>query len=278
MNIAQWLERSARQNGQAPALFLGATQVADYAEFRTRAARLGAALTGRNIAPGSRVAIFMKNCPDYLIVLYGIWYAGAVAVPINAKLHGKEAAWIIDNSGAELAFVTPGPGAALAAASTIACIDTTTPDYAAMTGTGGGTAGGPPVSRGPEDLAWLFYTSGTTGRPKGVQITHGMLATVSMGYPLDVDPVLPGDAAYYAAPMSHGAGLYAPVHVRMGARHICPDTDGVDPAALLGTARSQGPLSMFLAPTMVRRLTDEARQSGADGTGIKTVVYGGGPM
>jgi acyl-CoA synthetase (AMP-forming)/AMP-acid ligase II len=63
------------------------------------------------------VAIFMKNCPDYLVVLYGIWIAGAVAVPVNAKLHGREAAWIAENSGARLGIVTADPGAGLAKAS-----------------------------------------------------------------------------------------------------------------------------------------------------------------
>ena len=274
MNIAHWLERSARQFAASPALFHGDHCVADYAGFHTRAAALAAALTGQGIKPGDRVAVFMKNTPDYLIVLFGIWYAGAVAVPINAKLHGKEAAWIIADSGARLAFVTPDCGAALADACDIATVTVASTGFAAMTQ----GAGLPPLSRGADDLAWLFYTSGTTGRPKGVQITHGMLATVSLCYPVDVDPVAQADAAFYAAPMSHGAGLYAPIHVRMGARHICPASQGFDPVEVLEVARHQGPLSMFLAPTMVRRLVDAAKQSGADGTGIKTIVYGGGPM
>jgi len=274
MNIAHWLERSAQQCADAPALFHGDQCIADYADFRNRAACLAAALIHQGTSPGDRVAIFMKNTPDYLIVLYGIWYAGAVAVPINAKLHGKEAAWIVTECGARLAFVDAECGAALADASGVACLNIQSPAYAAMT-QGGDMS---PLSRGADDLAWLFYTSGTTGRPKGVQITHGMLATVSLCYPVDVDPVAPEDAAFYAAPMSHGAGLYAPVHVRMGARHICPASNGFDPAELLQIARDHGPLSMFLAPTMVRRLVDAAKQGGVDGTGIKTIVYGGGPM
>ncbi len=277
MNIAEWLERSAQQNPKAAALFLGTVHLMDYAGFRDHSARLAHALMARGIAPGDRVAIFMQNSPHYLIVLHAIWYAGGVAVPINAKLHGKEAAWIIDDSGAKLAFASADQHAALATASSVDCLDISTPAYSELIGDQTAPAA-PPLSRGADDLAWLFYTSGTTGRPKGVQITHGMLVAVSLCYPLDVDPVQPEDAAYYAAPMSHGAGLYAPIHIRMAARHICPDTDGFDPAEVFRIARSSGPLSMFLAPTMVRRLTDEAKQSGADGTGIKTIVYGGGPM
>ncbi|WP_299357953.1 AMP-binding protein [uncultured Paracoccus sp.] len=276
MNMAEWLDRTSRHRGDAPALFLGPTLVADYRGFRDRASALARALTDRGIRPGDRVAIFMKNCPDYLIVLYGIWYAGAVAVPINAKLHGKEAAWIIGDSGAGLAFVTPDAWQGLVDATPIRVIDTTTDEFADMIrGDGDGDA---PVSRGPDGLAWLFYTSGTTGRPKGVQITHGMLATMSLCYQVDVDPVAPADAAFYAAPMSHGAGLYAPIHVRMGARHVCPVSAGFDAAEVLDAAAAQGPLSMFMAPTMVRRLTDEARRKGSRGDGIRTIVYGGGPM
>jgi long-chain acyl-CoA synthetase len=93
-----------------------------------------------------------------------------------------------------------------------------------------------------------------------------------------VDEVRPDDAAYYAAPMSHGAGIYAPIHVRMGARHLCPPSQGFDAGELLDLAGKQGPLSMFMAPTMVRRLTDAAKATGQRGAGIKTIVYGGGPM
>lgn len=278
MNMAEWLERSALTGGGRPALYLGARRVADYAGFRDRAAALGAALAARGIVPGDRVAIFMTNCPDYLIVLYGIWYAGAAAVPVNAKLHGKEAAWIAANSGAALAFVTPDLAPALRAATEMPLIDVTDTAYGAITDAAGRSVTRGPVSRAPDDLAWLFYTSGTTGRPKGVCITHGMLAATSLCYPVDVDPVDPGDAAFYAAPMSHGAGLYAPIHVRMGARHVCPESGGFDAAEVLDAAARQGPLSMFMAPTMVRRLVDTARAQGRNGQGIKTVVYGGGPM
>lgn len=274
MNLALWLERVAAEEGARPALMLGAQVVADYASFRDRAAALGAALARRGVSPGDRVALFMKNCPDYLVALYGIWFAGAVAVPVNAKLHRREAAWIMGASGATLGFVTPDPGAGLAAEVPLPLVDVTGAEFAAMT-EGAGRA---PVSRAPGDLAWLFYTSGTTGKPKGVQITHGMLAATSLSYPLDVDEVRPEDAAYYAAPMSHGAGIYAAIHVRMGARHLCPPSQGFDAGELLALAETEGPFSMFLAPTMVRRLTDVAKAAGKRGEGIRTIVYGGGPM
>jgi long-chain acyl-CoA synthetase len=275
LNLALWLERSACVRGAAPALISGDRLMADYAGFHARAAGLAAALTegalGPRIAPGDRVAIFAKNCPDYLIALYGIWIAGAAAVPINAKLHAREAGWILADSGAALVLATPAEGAALAG------LDAAPPvrDLTALPAPDGRPAA---VPRAPGDLAWLFYTSGTTGRPKGVRITHGMLAATSLCYPVDVDPVAPEDAALYAAPMSHGAGIYAPIHVRMGARHLVPASGGFDAAEVLDLAAAQGPVSMFLAPTMLRRLLDAARAQASRGAGIRTVVYGGGPM
>ena len=85
---------------------LGADVVADYATFHARAAGLAAALRAEGTGPGDRIAIFATNCPDYLVALFGIWTAGAVAVPINAKLHPKEAAFILVDSGAARGFTS----------------------------------------------------------------------------------------------------------------------------------------------------------------------------
>lgn len=109
MNAAVWLERSARRDGDAPALFDGTRLNATYREFRDRAA----ALAARGVGRGARVALFLGNRSDSLVALYGVRFAGAAAVPINAKLHAKEAAWILENSGAALCFVSETSGAAL---------------------------------------------------------------------------------------------------------------------------------------------------------------------
>ena len=274
MNLAIWLQRTAAVRGKQPALFVGQTCVADYAMFHARAASLAAALGARGVQPGDRVAIFAKNCPEYLIVFYGVWMAGAVVVPINAKLHAREAAYIVENSGAVLGFVTSDLSEALALEVEVPLVDVGDAVFDAMTS----GAGRDCVARAAEDLCWLFYTSGTTGQPKGVRITHGMLMATSLAYPVDVDPLTARDAAFYAAPMSHGAGIYAPIHVRMGAGHICPRSGGFDPAEVLEASAAHGSTSMFMAPTMVRRLLDAAQAAGVRGDGIRTIVYGGGPM
>ncbi len=267
MNIATWLEDQARARGSATAIFHGRTHVCDYAGFYDRAARMAGGLVARGHRPGDRVAIFMGNHPDYLIALFGIWMAGMAAVPINARLHGKEAGWIIENAGASLCLATGEQAEALK------CVVEVVEPHEVMAEPVPGVT---PCK--PDALAWLFYTSGTTGRPKGVQITHGMLRVVTESYLVSVDQVTSEDATLYAAPMSHGAGLYALVHVMCGARHVVPVSGGFDPEELLDMAAYFGRLHLFAAPTMLVRLTRFARGHGRDGQGLRSVVLGGGPL
>jgi long-chain acyl-CoA synthetase len=280
MNIALWLEATARGSPSAPALLNGTAVAADYQQFADRAAAIAGALRERHgIEPGDRIAVFMSNRTDYLECLYGIWWAGAVAVPVNAKLHGREAAWIVRHAETRLGFVTAKSSAALREAAELpASVILVDVDGRAFQEMRAAASRASPASRSADDLAWLFYTSGTTGRPKGAMLSHGNLAAMSLSYLADVDTVRAEDAALYAAPLSHGAGLYNFIHVRLGARHVVPPSQGFDAAEILALSRALKNVSMFAAPTMVRRLVEEARASGATGEGIKTIVYGGGPM
>jgi acyl-CoA synthetase (AMP-forming)/AMP-acid ligase II len=282
MNVADWLAVTARLHPDAPALLSGTTVEADYAAFARRVRALGAAMTrDYDIKPGDRVAVFMSNCTQYLECMYAVWWIGAATIPINAKLHGREAAWICDNAGARLAFVDDDSAKALAQVvedlpPDMQMLSVDSADYRGFRNDDGGTP--TPVPRDDHDLAWLFYTSGTTGRPKGVMLSHGNLVAMSLCYLADVDAVGPDDAVLYAAPISHGAGLYNFINVRMGARHVIPESGGFDAEEVLTLAKQLGNVSMFAAPTMVRRLVDAARKRGEHGEGIRTIVYGGGPM
>lgn len=277
MNPAEWLIRSAQRNPGAPALLQGEVLVADYARFAERAARLGAGLTRRfGVGPGDRVAIFMKNRTEYLEALYGAWFAGAAVVPINMKLHPREAEWIIADAGARVTLVSGDPGSGL---DPLACggpvLDVDGAAYAALLAEDPMPA---PAALGASDMVWLFYTSGTTGQPKGVMLTSVNIQAMCLGYFTDVDPVAATDAVLYAAPMSHGAGLYNFMHVMRGARHVVPPSGGFDAEEILTLAPRLQNVSIFAAPTMVRRLVDRAKATGRSGDGLRTIVYGGGPM
>jgi acyl-CoA synthetase (AMP-forming)/AMP-acid ligase II len=281
MNLAEWLVRTARRLPNAPALFNGSAVVSDYAKFSRRAASIASALQARlGIGPGDRVAFVMSNCVEYLELLYASWFAGAAVVPINFKLHPKEAAWIIDNAEAKAVFISDSAAAELIPLierlpASIAAFAVESREFAALRTSDPMPA---PVSRGRDDLAWLFYTSGTTGKPKGVMISNGNLHAMAFSYFVDVDEVRAADATLYAAPMSHGAGLYNFMHVMRGARHVMPESGGFEADEVLALAHSLRDVSMFAAPTMVRRLVDRAKTEGSSGDGIRTIVYGGGPM
>src|SRR3954467_10084117 len=117
MNVANWLGATARVRPYAPALLTGFDLDPYYATFARRAAAIGAALSRDfHIAPGDRVALFASNCTQYLECLYGIWWIGAAAIPINVVKHGREAAWICSDAGAKLTFVSDDTIEALAGA------------------------------------------------------------------------------------------------------------------------------------------------------------------
>jgi long-chain acyl-CoA synthetase len=275
MNLAHLLARSGRVHGDAPAVLLGARTLFDYRTLAQRAASVAGYLREvEKLVPGERVAIYMSNTPEYLEILYGIWWAGLVAVPVNAKLHARELAFILDDSGAAVLFVAEAPDAEHASA---VCRVVSVRDGAYRQV----LASQPlaePATCDPTDLAWLFYTSGTTGQPKGVMITHRNLHAMIACYFAEVEGVCRDDAVVYAAPMSHGAGIYNFAHVMKGARHVVPESGGFEPDELIELSRSVGRLSLFAAPTMVRRLVDCVVARGADPSGFKTIIYGGGPM
>lgn len=278
MNIAAWLNQSALVSPGAPALYRGTRLYADYATFAHHSAAIGAYLTDKcGLTAGDRVAIFLHNSPEYLELLYGILWCGCVVVPINHKLHEKEVAWILENSGARVVFTEEDMITDLSLVAA-ACKVVSLPGGALPAEIADEGSSSIPADRDKHDTAWLFYTSGTTGRPKGVMLTHQNLVAMSTTYALDVDSVDYKDCSLYAAPISHGAGLYNFPYVRAGARHVVPESRRFEPDEILSLAEQMENLVMFAAPTMVKRLVAVARDKELDRCGIKTVIYGGGPM
>jgi len=275
LNIALWLDRAARSVPELPAVAVGDRSVSTYGRLAQRAAGLATALKDRHgLAGGDRVAIATSNHAAYLEVLLGAWWGGFAAVPINAKLHPAEIAWIVEHAGARVVFASPQMEAGLGAHHLAGVIDMIAFDslgYQRLTA----QDSAPLVARGPDDLAWLFYTSGTTGRPKGAMLTHRNLIAMSMGYLADVDATQPGDILLHAAPMSHGSGLYAMAHVCRQAVNAVPESGGFDAGEVLTLLQRRPGISMFAAPTMVQRLVDH---SGDVGEGFRTLTWGGAPM
>jgi long-chain acyl-CoA synthetase len=275
MNLALHLDRAGRDDPQRPALGRGARVLRTYGEVAGRVARLAGALRGFGLVPGDRVAIVAKNSPDYLEVLYAIWHAGLAAVPANAKLHGAELGYILEQSGARVCFASDGLDGEIAPHAPgrlERMIVIGSAEYQELFSTDTIAI----MPRDASDLAWLFYTSGTTGRPKGAMLTHKVLTAATQAYTAEVDTVAPGDPILHAAPMSHGSGLYIMAHVLHRGINVVPESGGFEPAEIFELFRAWPRSSMFAAPTMIKRLVE----SGADcpSENIRTIIYGGAPM
>jgi acyl-CoA synthetase (AMP-forming)/AMP-acid ligase II len=281
MNPAVWVERHGLGRPDDPALAEGERVHATWSEFAARTAGAAGGLRDSfSLSPGDRVAIVMRNRPEYLEALFAIWHAGLVAVPVNARLHRDEIGYILEHSGSTV-VVTDAEHA---------------DDVESLVGAVGSLQGSavaapgerwdrliaaPPVSlvhRRPEDPAWLFYTSGTTGRPKGATLINRNLLMMSLSYFADIDPVTQQDSILHAAPLSHGSGLYGLPHVARGAVSVIPESGGVDGDEIAALLRRWPGMSFFAAPTMVKRLTGDPAISGGDLTNLKTIIYGGAPM
>src|SRR5690606_27629093 len=135
-----------------------------------------------------------------------------------------------------------------------------------------------PADTAPEDLSWLFYTSGTTGRSKGAMLSHRNILAVTGGHLADVEQFDQHATQVHAAPVSHGSGLYIPAYVARGAAQVVPASAGFDPDEVLDLCEAHAGCGMFLAPTMVQRLRLAAEARGRAPAGLRSIVYGGGPM
>jgi acyl-CoA synthetase (AMP-forming)/AMP-acid ligase II len=271
MNLAGWVEKWGRAAPDRPAIAFGAITYATYRQWAARSRALAGNLRAL-CRPEDRVAIAMTNRPEFLEALFAIWHAGLVAVPMNAKLHREEFGYIVANSEASLILASADRADDVAPHGRTIATDGA--EWRRLCRGDGIDV----VSRRPDDLAWLFYTSGTTGRPKGAMLTHGIMMAQTLAYFAEIEPVGPGDCVLHAAPMSHGSGCYGLPFVAMGAGTIVPESGGFDPQEIAMLLPVHGRVSFFAAPTMVSRLVDHSDFAAADHRGLRTIIYGGGPM
>ncbi|GAA5091807.1 AMP-binding protein [Nocardia iowensis] len=269
MNTAILLYQSALREPDRPAIGHGDEVVYTYAELAGTASAIGRYLAReRGLRPGDRIALAMNNTPHYLPVLFAAWWSGLVAVPMNPRLHRREFEQLIADSGAELCVTT----ADLTAPETVPCLDVMELRSAA------GEAGSaqPPALVGPEDPAWLFYTSGTTGRSKGATLTHRNLMAATLSALADL-----GDAAdaslLHLTPMSHAGGLFGIVSVARGRTNVLPRDGAVNARTLAEALTAFGPVTFFAVPTILRRLLDPELFADELIPQVRRIFYGGAP-
>ncbi|GIJ54393.1 long-chain-fatty-acid--CoA ligase [Virgisporangium aurantiacum] len=205
MNIATNLTATAARCPDRPAVRLDGA-VLTYADLAERSARVAAFLRAQGVRPGDRVAVMLPNVPEFATAYFGILRAGAVVVPMNPLLKEREVAYYLADSDARLILAAPacaGAAAAGAARAGAAC-------HPVDGGFADASAGHPPADdvadRADGDTAVILYTSGTTGRPKGAQLTHANLATNVRIAATELFHLRPDDVVFGGLPLFHSFG------------------------------------------------------------------------
>ena len=264
------------------------TEQRTYREVDERASALAAGLAEElKVQPGDRVAVMMSNSPELLETLFAVWKAGATIWPLNARLTREEIQYQVTDCEAKVFIVgSEFTDTALGLREELA-VDTFVLESEATAAQDGLVglgalrdrhAGKQPPDPGTvdSDVAWLAYTSGTTGRPKGAMLSHGCLTFVAVSWLADLQRLEPEDVALVAAPLTHGAGIMALAFVMKAATQVL--AHGFDPANILATIVEQGITHTWMVPTQVRMILDSPALETADLSSLKTIVYGGAPM
>ncbi len=285
MQVGHLLTRAAQRYPDRPAWLQG-ERVISFRDAEARVNRLANALRALGAQAGDRVGMLIGNCPQGLETILAPMKAGLAVVPMNVRLHPAEHAYMLDDAGATVLVyggefrdhlrtvrarlasvkhviaVGPGDEGDLDYESVLTAADPASPDRVIQ----------------PDDLAWLFYTSGTTGHPKGAMLSHRNLLTMVEQFLLDINPAAPTDVLLHAAAITHGSGLAIFHHVARGAASAFPATRSFDPPRIFEAIERYRVTTMFLVPTMIHMLTMAPERARYDLSSLHTIFYGGAPM
>lgn len=276
MNVGSFLSAAAARDPDRIAVTCSGRQVS-YRELDRRVDALGQGLARLGLEAGDRVVLWLYNSLEFVEALFACWKSGLVAVPVNARLLPEEVAFHAEDCAASALIHGPefaGAAGTVPVAHRIVTAGTGDVGYDDLVQANLGA--GDQTREVPDDApAWLFYTSGTTGRPKGAILTHGNLTFVTVGWCADFYCLQPEDVVLHCAPLSHGAGFHALVAVARGAHNVVQAR--FRPATFYEAVAAHRVTAAWLVPTQIRLLLDEADDD-ADLSSLRCIVYGGSPM
>ena len=278
MNLAASLARNAADNPDRVAIHLG-DQTTSYGELDDQSARVAGLLAARGIAPGTPIGIMLPNVPEFASVYYGILRTGAVVVPMNPLLKAREIAYYLGDSGAPVIFAwhVTAPeveiGAKEAGAEAILVDPATFPDILA-------TASPAPqvVDRAAYDTAVVLYTSGTTGHPKGAELTHANLINNVEVSAADLFQLGPDDLIFGGLPLFHAFGQTCTLNAAIMTGASLTVLPRFDAAKALGILADQRVTIFAGVPTMFSALLHVPDRSGYDVSALRLCISGGAAM
>jgi long-chain acyl-CoA synthetase len=277
-NLSLYLTESADMYPGAAALRCeGATTT--YSELADQVARFAAYVRAYDVRPGDRVGILLGNRPEFAAAFYGVLHAGAVAVPLDPLGSAREIQMALTNSGARLLFFAPSCGSA---ATTAALAADTCPiklDRDTLDDLTGDFAGRPrPVSRADDDDAVILYMFGTTGAPRGAQLTHGSLVSTQAVIARSVLDLGPEDVVLGCLPPFHAFGLTCGLMAAVCTGSTMDLLPSLDPQRALETLAAQHVTVMEAAPPLYAEILDASDGCGLDFSSLRVCITGGPAM
>jgi len=278
-NLSSVLAQAAANHGERPVVRLD-DLVLSYSQLRDAAGRAAALLSSLGVVPGDRVGVMLPNVPAFPIAFYGALAAGAIVVPMNPLLKNREVAHYLGDSGAKVLFTwheAAGEAAKGAAGTGTQILEVDEPDMGAL------LAGLAPVSSqadqaSDDDDAVILYTSGTTGLPKGAELTHANLTRNAELAAATMLTIHPGDVTMGCLPLFHVFGLTCGLNATIvggGTLTLLPRFDAGKALEIIG--RDQ--VTIFEGvPTMYAGMLHHPDPAATDTSSLRTCISGGAAM
>jgi long-chain acyl-CoA synthetase len=277
-NLAQILTDQAAKQPDHPAILAG-DRVISYAEFDDAAARVASFLVSKDFQPGDRAGLMLANAPEFCILCYGILRAGGIVVPMNPLLKSREVAYYLNDSGAGLLFAaadSPGEPAEGAADAGAVFVRAGADDLTAL------LQDQPPrpqvASRADDDTALILYTSGTTGQPKGAQLSHANLRTNAQLSAETLFSLGPSDVVMGCLPLFHVFGLTCGLNTAVGSGAALALLARFDPGQALEVIQRCRVTVFEGVPTMYAALLHHPDRDRYDTSSLRVCVSGGAAL
>jgi len=278
LNLASIVTESAARDAGADAVRLGPASLT-YGELDECSARLAALLRERGIGPGDRVGVMLPNVPEFPVAYYGVLRAGGVVVPMNVLLKRREIAFYLEDSGAALLLAWHGFAAEAAAGAADAGAELIEVEPAAFTELLGTHEPAPGLAdTDPDDTAVILYTSGTTGKPKGAELTHANLHRNADVVRRTTCEIEGGDIVLGALPLFHSFGQTVAMNATLMAGGTLTLVPKFDPGEALETMRRDRVTHFYGVPTMFGALLHHPDRESYDTSALRTCITGGASM
>jgi long-chain acyl-CoA synthetase len=278
LNLASLLTESAARAPAVAAIRLGEVELG-YGGLADRSARLAALLGEKGFEPGDRVGVMLPNVPEFPVAYYGVLRAGGVVVPMNVLLKRREIAFYLEDSGAKLLFAWHGFAAEAQAGAAEAGAELVEVEPAAFAATLAEREPTPGlVETNEDDTAVILYTSGTTGKPKGAELTHANLARNADVSSRTTSEIEAGDVVLGALPLFHSFGQTVAMNASLRVGACLTLVPKFDPGEALATMQRDGVTHFYGVPTMFGALLHHPDRERFETSSLRICITGGASM